>query len=286
MKVVQADGRTAKSGGRVVKNVSGYDMTRLHIGALGTLGIIAEASFKLTPLPASQKTVVAAFDDSQRCLEAGLCISQGDVVPLALTSFDRKANERMGAINMSGRHFLAVRLGGRPLTLERQIRECRSACGEHGSSRIEVLPETDAASMWRRLADFGWAEAATPHIGARAFVLPTRVQELADRLEKLENGRGIGPALVTHPAHGTVLMGWFAAPGGLSGDAATGVLRRAAEAVHQVEGRMIIERCPLEVKSHFDVWDDVGGSLSIMRNLKEQYDPKGILNPGRFVGGI
>ena len=69
MKVVQADGMVTKSGGQVVKNVSGYDMARLHVGGLGTLGIISEVSFKLTPLPRNQATVLAAFDSGRRCIE-------------------------------------------------------------------------------------------------------------------------------------------------------------------------------------------------------------------------
>ena len=128
MKVVQADGQVVKSGGRVVKNVSGYDMARLHIGGLGSLGIIAEASFKLTPLPRNETTLVAAFGSGRRCLETGLSIFHSDVTPLALTSFDRCANEQGEVVSLDGDHFLAIRLGGRPLTLQRQVRECLSLC--------------------------------------------------------------------------------------------------------------------------------------------------------------
>ena len=98
MKIVAAEGTVTKSGGQVVKNVSGYDMARLHVGGLGTLGIIAEVSVKLTPLPRHTRVrVVAEYDDARRCVEAGLGVFRSDVVPLAITTFDAPAGEYIGA---------------------------------------------------------------------------------------------------------------------------------------------------------------------------------------------
>ena len=81
MKVVQADGTITKSGGQVVKNVSGYDMSRLHIGGLGTLGIISEVAFKLTPVPKTQATVVALFETYDAALAAAIDIFQSALPP-------------------------------------------------------------------------------------------------------------------------------------------------------------------------------------------------------------
>ena len=286
MKVAQADGRVTKSGGQVVKNVSGYDMSRLHIGGLGTLGVIAEVSFKLTPLPASQSSLVAAYDATQRCVEAGLSVFHSDVLPLALSTFDSTAEGRMSSIDIDGSRFLAVRLGGRPRTLERQIRECRSIFADHGPSQVELLSEAEARSIWRGVADFGWDEATTPMLGARASVPPSKVPKLIRALERPDNAEGLLPAVVSHPAHGSVLVCWYATDVQPSTDALSSVLRRAREAAHEAGGHLTIEQCPPEVKSGLDVWDDVGEPLAIMRRLKEHYDPKRTLNPGRFVGGI
>ena len=286
MKVAQADGKLTKSGGQVVKNVSGYDISRLHVGGLGTLGIIAEVSLKLTPLPVAQKTILAAFSTTRQCLEAGLGIFQSGIVPLALTAFDGRANGRMEAVDLSVGCLLAVRLGGRPLYLDRQGRECETICKQHGSSTVEALAEEDAGRVWRRLADFGWDGDTTPVIGARILVPPSAVKEVVGFVEKADHTARLEPAIVSHPAHGTVLVGWFAGGESPTADGATGMLRLTREAVHRSGGKMVIERCPPEVKSGFDVWDDVGESISIMRRLKEQYDPKRIVNPGRFVGGI
>ena len=286
MKVVQADGIVTKSGGQVVKNVSGYDMARLHIGGLGTLGVIAEVSFKLTPMPQDQATVVAAFDTARHSQQAGLDIFHSDTVPLALTSFDGGVNRRAEIVDIDGSHFLAVRIGGRPLTVERQVKDCTALCRQQGAATVETVDEADLPIIWRRLADFGWDEKTTPVMAARATLVPNNVPELAERLESSSAARGLRTCLISHPGYGTTQINWFAENDEVSSDSVRDALRHARDAVHSAGGHMVIERCPSEVKPEFDVWGDLGEPLSIMRRMKEQYDPRGILNPGRFAGGI
>ena len=266
--------------------MSGYDMARLHIGGLGTLGVISEVSFKLTPLPPKEATVVAAFDSSEQCLNAGLDIFHSHVTPLALTSFDSRVNERARVMGLDGSHFLAVRLGGRPRTLERQLRECSLLCHQHGATTIESLDRADASVAWRRVADFGWDETSTPVMAGRVSAMPSKIAGVTRALEQPDGTSGLHPAIIAHPGYGNVLIHWFSDGNAVPDEAVVNVLRQTRETVHHERGRLIIERCPQSVKSEFDVWDDVGEPLTTMRRMKEQYDPKGILNPGRFVGGI
>ena len=286
MKVVQADGKMTKSGGQVVKNVSGYDMTRLHIGGLGTLGVIAEVSLKLTPLPRVEATLVAAFETSDKCLNAALGVFHSHVVPLALTCFDGASNQRGDIVEFDGSHLLAVRLGCRPLTLDRQVRDCDSIFREHGSMAVETLDASTAAKVWRKLADFGWSQTTRPTIAGRASLVPTRVPEVTAGVHRLGDTVPLRPAAVSHPGHGTVLIHWFADTDEVDDDIAGDTLGRTLDIVHAAGGRMTIEQCPVDLKSRFDIWDDVGEPLAIMRRMREQYDPKRMLNPGRFVGGI
>jgi glycolate oxidase FAD binding subunit len=286
MKVVQANGKIIKSGGQVVKNVSGYDMARLHIGGLGTLGIIAQVSFKLTPLPKNEATLVAAFETRQHSVGAGLDTFHSQIMPLALTSFDSSVNRRARPLLEGGNHFLAVRLGGRPSALERQVRDYTSLCQQRGATNVEKLDEAATDAFWRSLADFGWDEAEQPVMAGRVSLLPTRIAELTKVLDQLDPKGALHPAILSHPGYGNVMINWFDQAGGVSSEEAARTLTQAREAVHAAGGRMIIERCPLELKSQFDIWDDVGEPLAIMRKMKEQYDPKGILNPGRSAGGI
>ena len=156
MKVVQANGRVTRSGGRVVKNVSGYDMARLHIGGLGTLGVIVEVSFKLTPLPQRQATLLAGFAGSRQALAAGAAIAGSGVTPLAMVAFDSAACSLGGFADTGHEYYLAVRLGGRPRTLERQLDECRSLCGDRRGVSQETVDDTGTPPLWSGIADFGW----------------------------------------------------------------------------------------------------------------------------------
>ncbi len=278
MKVVQANGRVTKSGGRVVKNVSGYDMARLHVGGLGTLGVIVEVSFKLTPLPRRQATLLAAFDDSGPALSAGLAISNGWAAPLAMVTFDAEANRRGGFTGSARGYFLAVRLGGRPRTLDRQIDDCRRSCDRHGAVCLEVVDAAGTPVLWSKIRDLGWMDDDAPEYTARASVPSSRLPGL---IAGLETG-GPAPAVVAEPGYGSALVHWFADG---ERDAVSGAVADARVGAVHAGGSLVLERRPMGSRK-IDPWGEVGGSLSIMRRMKERYDPARILNPGRFVGGI
>ena len=284
MKIVQPDGVVTKSGGQVVKNVSGYDMSRMHIGGLGTLGIIAEVSLKLTPLPKQQTTVVASFETAEACIGAALDVFRSDVVPLAITTFDGAAARKMQVPQAQEGHALAVRLGGRPKTLERQVRETLSKLEKAGSLGIDTPGEEDAARLWRSLADFGWDEATRPILGVRASVTPSACPGLVESLASMATD-GMEPAVVSHPAHGTVLACWYtndAVPDSAIAELATA----ARSATEKAGGRLVVERAPVGAKSQVDVWGEPATPIALMQKFKERYDPRRVLNPGRFVGGI
>ena len=284
MKIVQPDGVVTKSGGQVVKNVSGYDMSRMHIGGLGTLGIIAEVSLKLTPLPKQQTTVVASYGSAEACIEAALDVFRSDVVPLAITAFDSAAAHKMQVPQAQEGHALAVRLGGRPKTLERQVRETLSKLEQAGSLRVETPGEKNATKLWRSLADFAWDEATRPILGIRASVSPSACPRLVERLESMAPD-GMEPAVVSHPAHGTVLACWYA--NGAVPDSAIAELATAARrAAEKAGGRLVVERVPVGAKSRVEVWGEPATPIPLMQKFKERYDPQRLLNPGRFVGGI
>ena len=275
MKVAQADGRITQSGGNVVKNVSGYDMARLHVGGLGTLGIITEVSFKLTPMPRQETTLLAKFDSADECLSAALGIFNGGVMPMALTAFSSCVAARIGQNGVEqGEYALAVRLGGRPRTLRRMENETFFVIRGQ-TARVERL-EDEASNLWTGLADFGHSEGEGPVVSARIGVLPSNIARAIEALT--ERGE---PALVAQPGYGMMSAHWFDV------DSEPEVaIRSSRDAIHGLGGTLDVERAPLELKDSLDVWDYTGESIEIMRNLKAQYDPNGILNPSRFTGGI
>lgn len=275
MQVAQADGRLTRSGGQVVKNVSGYDMARLHVGGLGTLGVITEVSFKLTPMPRRESTLVAQFKSYADCAAAAMSIFNSGAMPLAMTAYNDGASKRIGSDhNAADGCALAVRLGGRPRTLKRLEDETFAILSARADA-VERM-DGDAANFWAALADFGYADDVHPIMSARVSVLPNRVAQVADTI-----AQNADAAILAQVGYGMLNAHWFDQELDMGE-----TLRHARDAVHSAGGSLTVERAPLSVKAGVDVWDYNGDSLAIMRGLKAQYDPNGILNPNRFVGGI
>ena len=97
---------------------------------------------------------------------------------------------------------------------------------------------------------------------------------------------GLESAIVCHPAHGTILVNWYAEEAANSNASMMEALQKSRDVAGRLNGTAVFEHCPADAKSSFDVWGEVGDTLRLMRNMKEQYDPTGTLNPGRFVGGM
>ena len=196
-------------------------------------------------------------------------------MPIALTAFNNAAAVKMGQdAGARGEFSLAVRLGGRPRTLRRMENEAFFAIREH-TARVERL-EDEADGLWSELVNLGHSEGRESIASARIAVLPSDIAHAIGALAG--NGE---PAIVAQPGYGMMSAHWFDADNEFYP-----AIRSSRDAIHRIGGTLILERAPLEVKEVLDVWDYTGESLQIMRNLKAQYDPNGILNPNRFTGGI
>ncbi len=286
MRTVMADGTITKTGGQVVKNVSGYDMARMHIGALGTLGIIAEVSFKLTPLPARQATVMATFDSDANCLDAALAVYGSSLVPLAISTL-HDGRRTAGAEGMNdARPSLMVRVGGRARSVQRQTDDVASIVKSHGAVSNSVIDGDDAVSMWRRIGDIGWSEETAPVAGIRATVLPSDIPRIIQSMQEIEDSPAHGWKATTQTAQGVVDIHWLNVEESSSSDEVSAAISRTIQAVRSIGGTVVVTHAPPAIKKNLDVWGETTSTIDTMRNLKRQYDPNRLLNPGRFMGGI
>ena len=283
MKVVQPDGTVTKSGGQVVKNVSGYDMSRLHIGGIGSLGIILEASFKLTPIPMYEKTLIASFDSVEAAVDASMRVFNSYVMPLAMTVFDARVASRTGLDESIARHHLAVRLGGRPRTLARQVDEISAMLDAAGASS-QRESEGPSPSVWRPLSDFGWSPEAAPVLNMKMTALPSRICDILKMISQLRDS-DLEPAALAEPGFGTVEASWFG-PSDAPDDTLVTMIPKLRKQVSQLGGTAVVQRCPPASKAGIDVWGEDHPGIEVMRRMKRLYDPNGIMNPGRFVGRI
>ena len=284
MKVVQPDGRITKSGGQVVKNVSGYDMSRLHIGGLGSLGLILEASFKLTPIPMYESTVLARFQTVDRAIQCALDVFNSQVTPLAITGFNSTVAGAIGADERPGT-FLAVRLGGRPRTLDRQVDEVTATCRHFLPIDIDKAEGVGAGRIWRSLADFGWHRDSAPVLNIKVSVLPSEVEQVYKLVEGLGTSR-YEVSVVAQPGFGTVEASWLGDETAPAPAELVGFVQQVREGAGRFGGTAVVQKCPTALKDRVDVWGGEPRGIGVMRRLKAQYDPNNIMNPGRFAGRL
>ena len=284
MKIATADGQIIKTGGRVVKNVAGYDLGKLLVGSFGTLGVIVEASFKLYTRPKARATFVLSLEGLEVARNLRRSIVGSPLDPLRMALLDRAAadwaserGEPPSSAGASAPFEFWLEAGGAEKVLARYSCELEARAKEAGT-RMESPQGADRA--WGRIADFGRLAAENlPDSVILRVSLPLDLSEefLARALHET-NVR----AVVSQPGTGVVSL-VLSAEG--ASDAATAVakIRNLAGAL---AGVLVVEHCRPELKPQLDVWGRPGSDFEIMRKLKAAWDPKGILSPGRFLGGI
>jgi glycolate oxidase FAD binding subunit len=281
--VVSADGSVVRGGGKVVKNVAGYDLPKLYIGSFGSLGIIVEATVKLRPRPDVDRLVVARFDRMKACGQAVRALMSSDLIPSALELVD---GEALAALGLGGPAGGAVLVGfdGIAEQVEWQCAELERILGGLGLTDSRILDGAARDGVWRGVGELGRHAFEEPAAAMKWGVLPTQVVDLVEQGAAAAHRNGLRCAFTAHAAVGIVTAL-------LSGgrDAAREVVATLAEwrrLANDSGGHALLEWAPLGVKEQVAVWDSPGPSFRIMERLKAHLDPKGIMNPGRFVGGI
>ena len=258
--IVRADGVVAHAGGKVVKNVAGYDVGKLLTGSLGTLGVITQAAFRLHPLPEARSwiSISVTEPDSIQALVQQVVHSQ--LVPTAV-ELDRPS---------TGGATLCVLLEGIPPGVESRTAQTLDLLGD-GASAGEEAPE--------------WWGAEPLLDGEVLLKLTHEIARLAHLLIALDDVCA-ATGLTAH-LRGSVAVG--AVTVGLGGAVDAGALARCVvllrERAQTFGGTVVVLQAPGDLKADLDVWGPVGG-LELMRAVKAQFDPERRLAPGRFVGGI
>ena len=285
LKFATPEGRIAKTGGRVVKNVAGYDLGKLLTGSFGTLGAIVEASLKLFPKPPERATFTmrAGTLGIARDLRRSILRSPLEALRLVLLDSSAKAllgdsaqaHERPGA-------ELWIEVGGSHRVIERCADELRQLASAVGAP---LARRDGAEEAWERVSNLAlWLQKKYPDVTVLKAALPAVAsEEFLSRAQQEAEAERIAFACFAQVGVGIVNV--CALQEALSASL-VGLVGRLRQAAADLGGTLVIEHCPLDLKSQVDVWGEGGDDLNAMRKMKSAWDPKGILVPGRFVGGI
>lgn len=265
---VDARGRIVASGGRVVKNVAGYDLHKLHVGALGSVGVIVEATLKVRPRPECEEAVVVACRSAAQAAELGLDLRDA-LDPLWL----EVAGARALADGPGDAAALAVGIAGDRAEVAAWRAVVVSLVERAG---LRALAVADGASLRARLGAFPAARVAAV---LRAGVLPSDVGEVMTAIEAAGRERGTDVRCLAHGANGVVRAS-------VADATAVGDLVAALRPRIEARGGWFgVERAVPAAKHGLDAWG-AAAPLDLMRRVKAAFDPEGLLAPGRFVGGL
>ncbi|QLE48223.1 FAD-binding oxidoreductase [Nostoc sp. C057] len=258
---VRADGEIAKAGGRVVKNVAGYDLMKLLTGSYGTLGLISQLTFRVYPLSEASGTVV--LTGSAEAVSQAADILRGSA--LTPVQADLLSTKLVSSLGLGQGLGLIARFQSISESVKEQsnrVLEVGQKLGLNGA----IFADADEASLWQRLQERIHFSARESVITCKIGVLPTAAVDILTQVELglIHISSGLG--LLQLEDENQVLQ--------------------VRDSTQLNRGFLTILEAPVAVKEQIDVWGYTGNALPLMRRIKEQFDSKNILSPGRFVGGI
>jgi glycolate oxidase FAD binding subunit len=273
---VTADGRVFHSGGRVVKNVAGYDLCKLLVGSLGTLAVVTQLTLKLKPLPESSVLVWTSFNNlaDLDAAVAGLMTSQ--TRPVSIETLNSRAAaliENQARVGLpTGVFILIVGYEGSARETDWQAETLRRELGARGSKEVSVARDANADRLWTALTEF--PVCMDESLAFQASLLPSMVAQFAEQASRF------GISLLSHAGNGTVI-------GKLAEDArdasrAAEILSLLSELASRCGGYLMLLRGDPRWKAALPVGGSPADSHALMRKLKQAFDPEDLLNPGRM----
>ncbi|MBI4443861.1 MAG: FAD-binding oxidoreductase, partial [Acidobacteria bacterium] len=291
MRFVTADGKLAKSGGKVVKNVAGYDMAKLLIGSLGSLGVITDVNFKVFPLPPCSRTFVLGFSDATKALQASHRILNSPLLPQALDLVDSAVGTlTQQAALAASPYSLVMATMGPEAVMERFQRDLAHFVGPAGPENIVAVSEDAEAALWHAVQELTPTvvrqnpEAAV----VKVSVVLSGTEHFLDTARRAARDNALELALLARAGTGIVYSYLWEKTEGAAGPPAA--VERACRALLQeadwVGAHAVIEWGCRKLKDKVAWWGSLKDDFPLMQRLKKQWDPQGILNPGRFYGGL
>lgn len=266
MTFVRSDGKIATAGGRVVKNVAGYDLMKLFTGAYGTLGVISQVTFRVYPLPESSGTIVLT-GESDALTQATQILLSSALTPTAVDLLSPNLVTKLGLGKGTG---LIVRFQSIAESVKQQSARLLEV-GEKLGLQANICREKDENQLWQTLPETIWNSPQNSEIICKIGIRPSEsvklIHEFPIQDAVIHAGCGLGILRFDETATAEVI----------------GQIRRGCEAKG---GFLTILVAPAALKQELDVWGYTGSAIDVMRGIKKQFDSQNILSPNRFLDNI
>lgn len=290
LEVVLPTGEVIRTGGRTVKNVVGYDLTRLIVGSEGTLGIITEITLKLIPLPKARRTILAFFPSVGAAMKTVTEVFSSGILPSAMELVDRASLECVAKVNpvdfpQESGAMLLIEVDGSRAAVEEEGREIGSICDSSGALRVRVSAnEGDAESLWRlRRAVSPSLARIRPHRINEDVVVPrSRLGEAMERFREIGEHYGVPLTTFGHAGDGNIHVNiLYDRANPEEQKRAQMAAREVMEVTVRLGGSLSGEHGIGLTKSEFLPLELSPRVLGLMKDIKALLDPNGIMNPGK-----
>jgi glycolate oxidase FAD binding subunit len=288
VRFVAPNGEIIGAGGKTVKNVSGYDMSKLMIGSAGTLGIIIDMTMRLLPMPEKMETLLFGFDSLEKVSTFTDDLFATRLLPAAVEVMNGAAFDITGLRDLGPAAYVAaIAMEGFDEPVARMRRDIAEIAAKSGMKKDILLAEEAHLAFWRAVSNLA-AHAGKRFPGFIAVQLnyPSsewkRIQEFS---ENALSARRIPYTSLIHSGSGVAHLGLLleAAP---AGEGPLEAIREILGRCEEAGGNLVIQQAPSGMKKGLPVWGSERSDLPIMKRIKGQVDPSGIMSPGRFVGGL
>lgn len=287
IRVALPEGELLRYGGRVVKNVAGYDLCKLYIGSLGAFGVVTEATFRLAMLPEEERLLVVGFPALAQGMAAASAVRSAALLPSTVVLLSAAGWADCLPVRLQpGQVALLVHVDGSHESVRRQIAAGESICATHGAMQAATLNDEALLTMWERQEVWRTASPDPALLQVRVGVPPSNVEAALVLL-------AAAPGFCREPVR------WLADAGIGSITARLPLDAQADDLAAQVQGWLdgirarldeqqgfaVVESAPEALIARLDVWGNPPGA-QLLKRYKSQFDPQGLLNRGRYVGGL
>lgn len=281
IKVVQPDGKVTSFGGKVVKNVAGYDLQKLYIGSLGTLGVIVEANFKVCPQPEASATLIVPLPDLELVGRISEGLVDSDLSPTMVELIGSTMVQRilLDDVAHTGNQ-LVISFEGVKEAVAWQVEQAQAMVRDLDAFASDPLHGESATRLRASVREL--PARADVSFACRANLLPSMVVRFCKKAECIIDKVDVAGGITAHAMDGIVYVLMWDVP--LHG--VTELVNSLLRVAIHCGGNMTVERAPAEIKDKLPVWGAVRDDFKLMGLIKEKMDPSRILNPGRFVAGI